>query len=177
MRYFLYGALLGLFAHLLILKVVNADPRIETRDGFCHFQIDPNDPNDEEFASACQNGIHTYSNGHMADGDAIWIKRYNRGRTPIGIASLVKLEQVAHNTLLGDTGEAGEFILAPCFQLTRGKPCNIKRVRLTGETSNSLCVLVNSNNQQYTTEFWTAEYDLYDDGTVKYTLECRNATR
>ncbi len=158
---------------LIIAGFANADPRMETRDEFCHFQIHPNDANDEVFAAGCENSIYVY--GDMADGDAIWIKKYNRGRTPIGIVDDVKREQQDHNTYLGDTGEPGEFILEPRHSLQGGKNAVIKRVRLTGETSDSECNLVDSNGTQYDTEFWTAVYDLYEDGTIVYTLECRNA--
>ena len=157
-------------------SLLNADPRMETRDGFCHFQIDPYDDDDEVFAGVCASSIYVYpQSGDMADGDAIWKKEYNRGRTPIGVVELIKLQQQDHNTNFGDTGEPGEFILEPAFSLHGNSNNAIKRVRLTGETSNSLCRLVDSNGTVYRTEFWTAVYDLYEDGAVVYTLECRNA--
>ena len=155
-----------------------ADPRMETEDGFCHFQISPNDANVEVFAGVCENSIFVYDNQGTdeADGDAIWIKKYARGRTPIGnVRELVKLQNageqppepcknqwdLASNPMPG-------FPLAPIENL-------LCLIRLTGEETGIPCNLVDSNGNTYTTQFWTAKYELFGDKRIVYSLSCRNA--
>lgn len=153
---------------------LKADSRMETRDGFCHFQIDPNDQNVEVFAGVCLNSIFVYDNeGHdEADGDAIWVKQYVNGRTPIGNVRRLLARRA--------TGEPSPRRCRNTWELPNGEPVPpaqdlLCRVRLTGERTGYDCALVDSNNNNYATRFWTAVYELTADGVIKYTLTCRNA--
>lgn len=152
-----------------------ADPRMETRDGFCHFQIDPNDQNVEVFAAVCLHDIFPYKdiNGNnQTDGDAIWVKEYVKGRTRIGNVNRLLARRAA--------GEPPPRRCRNEWVIPNGDPVPpaqdlLCKVRLTGERTGDLCVLVDSNGTEYQTEFWTGEYFLTADGVVKYTLTCRNA--
>ena len=149
---------------------LRADQRMETNDGFCHFQIDPNDADVEVFAANCVHSIYADQNG-QADGATTYALLYPRGRTPIGNV----------NGLLRRR-DAG---LPPPRGCVRNVPAAtaetppeediLCRRRLTGERTGAPCNLVDSNGTQYATNFWTAIYDLTADGTVTYSLDCRNA--
>lgn len=152
---------------------VKADPRMETRDGFCHFQIDPNDQNVEVFAGVCLNSIFVYDNdGHdEADGDAIWVKQYINGRTPIG-----SVKRLLQRRATGEQSpkRCKNTWTVPTEEIPPSEDL-LCRVRLTGERTGYDCALVDSNGNEYDTQFWTAVYELTADGMVKYTLTCRNA--
>ncbi len=159
----------GFFAGTL-----KADPRMETRDGFCHFQIDPNDQNVEVFAGDCVNSIFVYDNAgdDEADGDAVWVKQYINGRTPVGNVKKLLQRRAA--------GEQSPKRCKNQWVVPNGDPVApeqdlLCQVRLTGERSDSCCALVDSNGTEYCTQFWTGVYDLTADGVIKYTLTCRNA--
>lgn len=160
--------------------VLNADPRLETNDGFCHFQIDRNNANNEVFAANCEHDIYVDHNG-QAFGYAIETRRYPRGRTPIG--NVRALLQQRNDRRQRPPGRCRFILPYPDYPVTIPPPGKVGspeellcRLRITGETANNQnCNLVDSNGTQYATRFWTGVYTLFADGTIEYQLDCREA--
>ncbi len=163
--------------------VLQADPRMETNDGFCHMQISRNNANNEVFVANCRNDIYQDNNG-QGFGYAIERRTYPRGRTPIGnvrgiISQLNRGQQRPPGRCrfsLNQEFPPAEPIPIPAPGQVGDPDLLLCTLRLTDEnTPNQDCNLVDSNNTQYATNDWTAVYRLYADGTVEYRLDCRNA--
>lgn len=131
----------------------NADTRIEVMDDFCHVPWDAANTDNESFISGCGGVVRTF--GALANGFA-----------------RVVYEEIPVRILPPDSNPED------IDQYPGGNAATV----VTDENSGDICVLVDSNNEIYVSQSWTARTRAWRGpnrylGRVEYYIECWNAVQ
>ena len=155
--------LITLSLTIFIIATANADQRMETWQGLCHYNYDVNDDDNEVYYANCENTIDTYDNGNgrLAKSSSEKNKTYT-----LKDATFPVIKDFNHIGNATDPEKYPGYVVnnAPCISVT----------------SNYNAAADDNNETVYVTNDWNLEitvsqYDYVNDTlTYTYKLNCRD---